>query len=163
MLRNEPPFQALRLRRLGLVQGFETMAAVAAYCLGLRMHAMHASLEELLLCNVALDTAAAMAAFADACITLRLRKLLLFNSHVAPAALPELTRFIAAGALRELSIDNDALYDEEVVQVFDEAHESTRLFVAAVQASALTMLRLVNLGDLPANVVEAAAFINARK
>ena len=63
MLRNAPPFQALRLRRLWVSGGLGTVADVVAFGLDLRCHA---SLKELFLRFVALDTAAAMGAVADA-------------------------------------------------------------------------------------------------
>lgn len=68
-------------------------------------------------------------------------------------ALPELTRLIDAGVLRELTLN---VYDS-----FDEA-ESTRLFVAAVRASAMTKLEILEYVS-PKIVVDAAAFINARQ
>ena len=80
--------------------------------------------------------------------------------RVDPAALPELTRLIAAGWLRELQVINGG------VHVFDEAHETTRLFVAAVRASAMKKLHIAArwaLVELPKNVVAAAAFINTRQ
>ena len=115
----------------------------------------HASLEGLLHA-AALDTADAMGAVVDACIALRLFRLELVHCRVVPATLPQLSRLIAAGALRQLEMHNAG------VAIFDGTHESTRLFVAVVRASAMTALRLVNWGDLPANVVEAAEFINVR-
>ena len=153
MLRNEPPFEALRLRRLWMHDGLTSATEVVAFCLDMRFHA---SLEELALDYAMLRIAAALDAVVDACISLRLRTLILWGCHVVPMALPELTRLIAAGALRYLCVRNN------LVEIFDEAHESTRLFVAAVRASAMTKLDLDDSGDLPANVVEAAAFINAR-
>ena len=154
VLRTEPPFQALRMRRLLVCQGLDTTEQVITFCSDLRFHA---SLKVLALTYVALDTAAAMGAVVDACIALRLGDLDLSMCRVVPAALPELTRLIAAGALRELKVQND--HDE----MFDLAHESTRLFVTAVRASAMTWLGLVGLGDVPANVEEAADFINAHR
>ena len=70
--------------------------------------------------------------------------------------LPLLTRLIAAGALTELIVNNFG------VEIFDETHESARLFVAAVRASAMTMLWLRGVGVLPETVAEVAALINAR-
>ena len=154
MLRNEPPFQALRVRRLCMVQGLNATEHMVAFCTDLRQHA---SLERLRLSYNALDTSAAMTAVVDACIALRLHELDLFHCRVVPAVLPELTRLIAAGALRDLRVYNGS------VEMFDEAHESTQLFVAAVRASAMTKLAFDDLGDVPENVVEAAAFINARQ
>ena len=97
-----------------------------------------------------------MGAVVDACIALRLRTMTLQVCCIVPAALPELTRLIVAGALRELQVVNNR------VEMFGEAHDSTRLFVAAVRASAMTRLCLNNVGVLQVDVVEAAAFINAR-
>ena len=151
MLRNEPPFQALRLRQLLLAR--PATADVVAFSSELRCHA---SLECLGLNNAALDTAAAMGAVVDAFIALRLHTLVLDGCRVVPAVLSQLTRLIAAGALRKLIINNYG------VEMFEEAHESTRLFVAAVRASAMTRLALDNVGAAPESVLEAAALINAR-
>ena len=162
MVRNVPPFQALRLRRLIVcTQNVHDMDDGVAFCSALRCHA---SIEKLNIHGVELDTAAAMGALVDACIVLRLRKLALFSCRVVPEALPKLTRVVAAGALRDLALANDEEEDkEEEVAVFDAAHESTRMFVAAVRASALTCLYFDNLGVLPETVEEAAEFINAHE
>ena len=155
ILRNEPPFQAVRLRRLGIHHELRERAAVITLCSGIRFHA---SLEDVTFSGAVLETAAAMVPVVDACILLRLRKFMLVGCRVAPATLPELTRLIAAGALRDLCVHNFG-----DVQMFDQAdEESTQIFVAVLQASAMTRLRLVGLGDLPRRVVEAAAFINER-
>ena len=155
MLRNQPPFQALRLQKLYVAGYLETADDVVAFSSELRCHT---SLQGLGLTSAALDTAAAMGAIVDACIALGLRELQLGAWRGAPAVLSELTRLIAAGVLRELIV-----YDSGVA-LFGEAHESTRLFVAAVRASAMTKLQLDGLwGELPDDVVQAAAFINARQ
>lgn len=104
MLRNEQPFQALRLKRLYMAEGqLDNPTVAIAFNSDLRCHA---SLEELSLCDAALDTAAAFGAFVDACIAVRLRTLELAWCHYPPSALPQLTRLIAAGALRELNVCN---------------------------------------------------------
>ena len=126
MLRNEPPFQALRMHTV-IMKCLPGNGGVVAFSSDLRCHS---SLEELDLHVAGLDTAAAMGAVADACVAIRLRRLELERCHIAPEALPELTRLVAAGAMRQLSLENRA-------EAFVEAHESTRLFVAAVRASAM--------------------------
>ena len=103
MLRNERPFHALRLRRLRTMHPFETLAQVVAFSSDLRCHA---SLEVLDLYFAALDSTAKMGAVVDACIALRLHSLRLRGCHVPTEALPELTRVIAAGALRDLGCYN---------------------------------------------------------
>ena len=136
--------------------GSDAIADVVGFSSDLRCHA---SLEKLILYDAALDSAAAMGAVVDACIKLRLRKLDLRRCIVVPAALPELTRLIAAGALRELIVVNIFPFG---MSMFNEAHdEYTRLFVTAVRASAMTGLELFLVGVLPEIVEEAAAFINA--
>ena len=152
MLRNEPPFQALRMRLL-FIHDLISTADVIAVSSDLRVHA---SLERLILNIAALDTAAAIGVIVDACIALYLHGLMFDSCRLVPATLPLLTSLINAGWMRNLYIYNDN------VGVFDEAHESTQLFVAAVRASAMTRLRLVDLGNVPESVVEAAALINAR-
>ena len=73
-----------------------------------------------------------MGVIMDACIALRLCTITLDACRIVPAALPQLTRLIVEGALHELRLFNDD------VEMFDESHESTRLFAAAVRASAMT-------------------------
>ena len=99
MLRNEPPYQALQMRRLGMVHGLDTSDMVVAFSAHLRIHA---SLEELRLYGAALDTTAAMGAVVDACVALRLRRLQFRKCRVVFEALPLLTRIVAAGALQYL-------------------------------------------------------------
>ena len=134
MLRNEPPFLALRLRRLWVLGGLDAPKDVVAFSSDFRCHA---SIDQLVLYSAALGTTAAMVAVVDARISLRLPKLLLFECHVVPAALPQLTRLVSAGALRLLSVDNEGVE----MFMFDEVHDSTRLFVAAIRASAMTRLQ----------------------
>lgn len=145
VLRNETPFQALSLRRLWMF-GLNTTADMIAFSLDLRCHA---SLEDLELSEAALDSGAAVGAVADACIALRVRRC----CRAMPPAIPQLTRLIAGGALQTFVINNDG------VEMFGAAHESTRLFVDAVRASAMTALWLMDSGELPWNVVQAARFI----
>ena len=154
ILHNEPPFQALRLRKLIMACRLEATADTVAFSSDLRSHA---SLEMLFLYDAALNTATPMGAVVDACIALRLRNLSLSSCRIMPAVLPEVTRLIAAGALWELTVINNRL------EIFETAHESTRLFVVAVRASAMTRLQFNLMAVPPESVVEAAAFINARQ
>ena len=152
MLRNKAPFQGLRLRRLRMSDGLNSPAKVATFCSNLRRHA---SIEQLNLGSAVLDTSDAMGSVVDACIALRVRYLDLYWCRVAPTLLPELTRLIEAGALRELIVQSSEFY---AMDVFDE---STLHFVAAVRASAMTRLYF-NTRRVPADVASAVAFINAR-
>ena len=107
--------------------------------------------------GITLTIAAAMVAVVDACVALRLRCVELDSCDVAPAVVPELTRLIAAGALRELVVDHWG-----GVELFDETDESTRLFVAAVRASAMTKLRFDRTVRVPEPVASSVALVNAR-
>ena len=95
-----------------------------------------------------------MRAVVDACIALSPRSLKVYFCGLTPTALPELTRLIDAGALRELILNEYSAFDEA---------ESTRLFVAAVRAPAMTKLEIFSIYAMQKIVVEAAAFINARR
>ena len=153
ILRNEPPYQALRLRRFighGLARAY-----FLDFCLDLRCHA---SIAELQLYSVPLGTDVAMGAIVDACIALHLRVLSIYfdGREFAPATLSELARLVFAGYLRELEVNAGNYY------LFEEDEELTQLFVAAVNASAMTRLQLWETGDWPMAVVEAMVFINAR-
>lgn len=59
--------------------------------------------------------------------------------------------------MRDLYVDNGN------VEIFDDADEPTRHFVAAVRASAMTSVRFARMRALPENIVEVAALINARQ
>ena len=161
MLRIEPPFQALRLRRLVLrpdprAEWTANMTvAFLLQCLDLRRHA---SLETLELSSFALDTAA-MGVVVNACIALRLRNLVLDTCSVAPATVPDLTRLVAAGDIRELTV-KDRRRDDDNTPMFDWNHESTHLLVAAARVSALTMLLLPDVAKAPEIVLQALRLIN---
>ena len=154
MLCAEPPYQALRLRRLFMARFSKSALDVINFWLDMRRHT---SLEELVLYEAALDTAAVAGAVVDACSALRLRALFLFECRLGPRELSVLTRLIVAGSLRMLVLVNNG------VTLFDEADESTRLFVAAVRASAMVSLQLIDVGPVPAAVAEAENFINTRR
>ena len=72
-----------------------------------------------------------------------------------PVTLSQLTRLIAAETFRGLSMQKC------FGDVFGDA-EATRLFVAAAGASFMTRLVLLDLQDVPEDVVEIAEVINAR-
>ena len=107
MFRNEAPFQALRLRGLWMSDGLNNTAKVAALCSDLRCHT---SIEVLGLGSAVLDTSDAMGAVVDACIVLRVRYLALSTCCLGPTLVPDLTRLIAAGALRSSSCTTGAAW-----------------------------------------------------
>ncbi len=103
MLRNQPPFQALRLRQLKLAGGVwrDAPAQVAALAVDL---AAHPSLRAVLLWMAPLDSLAALEAVVDAALALRLTKLLLENCRVSPASAVALPRLLRGDALRDLGL-----------------------------------------------------------
>ena len=151
VLRNEPPYEALRIRRLFMSHALQS---VDAFCVDMRQHG---SLEALRLASTFLGELLVMGALVDACT--RLRTLELVGCDILPASLPGLTRLVAAGALRELVLDGTPR------SPFDEAGDATQRFVAAVRSSAMTKLHLIRIGTgaLPAAVTEAMALINERR
>ncbi len=153
LLRNEPPFEALRVRRLN-VAAFADEAATLALAADLTTHAAaHASLEELYLPLAPLDAAAALDAVVDAALVCRLRRLELFFCHFSPASAPALARLLGGGALTTLHIDASG------AQLLDEP-EAVLLGAALRANSTLTSLLLHNtqLWEVPAAGV---ALLNA--
>jgi hypothetical protein len=106
LLRNEPPFAALRVRRLA-VSTFEAGGEVATLALAADMTthaAAHASLQELCLFDLPLNAAAALDTLVQAAITCRLRRLDLLACRLSPASAPALARLLGGGALTTLQI-----------------------------------------------------------
>ena len=102
LLRNEPPFQALRMRSFE-VNGYHGMPAADASALALLLPA-HPSLRELALLGTTLDTFAALDAVVDAALALRLSKLELSSCSIGPESAVALPRLLRGDALRELSV-----------------------------------------------------------
>jgi hypothetical protein len=105
LLRNEPPFEALRVRRL-VVSGFAgDEAATLALAADATTHAAaHASLDDLCLELVPLHAAASLHAVVDAALVCRLRQLGLWDCRLSPASAPPLARLLGGGALTSLQI-----------------------------------------------------------
>jgi hypothetical protein len=106
LLRNEPPFEALRVRRLA-VSTFEAGGEVAMLALAADMtthDVAHASLQELCLFDLPLNAAAVMDALVQAALTCRLRRLDLLACRLSPASAPALARLLGGGALTTLQI-----------------------------------------------------------
>ena len=158
MLRNKAPFGARRLQYIHIYDLCSTgwprgQAGWASFCADV---GRHASLDHLGLVCAPVHTTDAMGALVDACISIRLRSLRLHDCSLTPAVVAPLTRLVAAGALRELSI----------LEIQSDSHgpftpdAETQLFCAAVRASKMTKfeLRPNSIGG----TCEVAAFIKAR-
>ena len=94
MLRNEAPFEALRLRRL-CIYGDQSITDTAVLAAQL---AAHPSLRELALLYVPLHTFAALDAVVDTALALRLTRLKLHSCRVGPASAVAFTQHVAADA-----------------------------------------------------------------
>ena len=108
LLRNDPPFGALRLRGLDIDGTAEGAPAVDADVLALAA-AMprHASLCQLRLFDVSLRTPAVLYAFAAAVTASTLPTLWLLRCEMSPASVPALVRMLRDGALTSLQLDTD--------------------------------------------------------
>jgi hypothetical protein len=133
MLRNEPPFGALRLERLS-VRGEEFAAEDAILALAADLAAC-TFIRELLVSGAPLDTATALDALVDAALARRLRTLRLLNCDVTDHAAPALARLLGGGALAELEIHSE-------VVAFLVAPAASVLFDALRACSTLTALTL---------------------
>ena len=103
MLRNEDPFEALRMRALH-VRGVD-MGVADVYTLTAAL-VTHGSLPDVMLWEVPLDTFEALDAVVDAALALRLTKLELNDCHVTPASAVALLRLLRGNVLRELTVWN---------------------------------------------------------
>jgi hypothetical protein len=105
MLRNEPPFQPLRLRALGIDFQGEADADDASAVLALAADmAAHASLKRVCLCETSMLSLAALNAVLDAARACQLVSLTFWDFRVSPASARALVRLLGSGALTELTI-----------------------------------------------------------
>ena len=123
MLRNEPPFQALRFRSLHVDTKHMIAADVAAMAGEL---ISHPSLRELTLYRCPLDTFAALDAVVDAALTLRLTKLALDDCRLVPAAAVALPRLLRCGTVQEFRLTSGQLLDGQVAPLLADAVRSNR-------------------------------------
>jgi hypothetical protein len=100
MLRNEPPFERLRLR--GLCVNFERNGAAAAALVA--DIAAHASLKSLFLANAALSTIAALDPVVDALLACSVPSVTFLECRLMPETLPAVARLLGSTALTDLSI-----------------------------------------------------------
>ena len=156
MLRNQPPFELLRLRRLSIYQDLEIvidMPTLAADILA------HPSLTELTLFGAnGPPPTGAVDALIDVAPALRLKDLRLQSANLTPVAVPALARVLSsARELNLLSITN--VPSTAGVQLLDAA--TAPLFANALRANrTLWLLSLTNVrlwDDVTAGVV----FLNA--
>jgi hypothetical protein len=151
LLRNEPPFQALRVRRLFLDVGVRApLASLLALAAGV---AAHASLAHLELVRAWCDSPAAVEAVVDAALACRLGKLVFVLCRLTPVCAPALTRLASGGALTALLIHDWG------TQLLDAA--AAAALGAALRANAtLTSLSLHNV-DVWRDADAAAALLGA--
>ncbi len=139
MLRNEGVFERLRLRCLCLNQrrdepaGEEAVLALAAAA------PWHASLTELRLHSVVLDTAVKLDAVVEAALTHRMRGVWLTACGLSRASLPALVRLCGSSTLATLGLHNDAA-------MLPDLPAAAALGTVLRANSTLTMLELSNHG-----------------
>jgi hypothetical protein len=140
MLRNEPPFQRLRLRGLHVdCQG----NAGEAFALTLAAElAAHASLQHVELSYAPLHTCAALDALVDMALARQLVSLVLIGCSLSAASAPALARLLGSGKLTELQISYQEHQQERLLDV-----PAAALLGAALRANkTLTSLSLPNVG-----------------
>jgi hypothetical protein len=102
MLRNELPFQPLRLHALRIIFAHDadeaSLLAVAADLTA------HASLQRADLFNAPLDTPAALEAVVNVALARQFTFLGLWYCHLSPVSAPALVRLLGTGTLTELHI-----------------------------------------------------------
>jgi hypothetical protein len=123
LLRNEPPFEALRVRRLDIAP-FAGEATTFALAADMMTHATaHTSLEEVRFQLAPLGAAAALDAVVDAALACCLRRLELFFCYLSPASVPVLARLLGGSALTTLRTFNrgEQLLDEPAAVLLSDA------------------------------------------
>jgi hypothetical protein len=136
MLRNEAPFQSLRLRVLHVV--FPADADEASALTLAADLAAHASLQRVMLNRAPLHMPLALDAVVDAALARELKSLCFANSLLSPASAPALERLLGGATLTTLMIS------QEGQQLLDGP--SAALLGAALHAnSTLTSLSFANL------------------
>jgi hypothetical protein len=134
VLRNEAPFEPLRLRLLDAFLEDEDEAAVVAFSADV---AAHASLTQLSLFKAPLNTAAALDAVVDATLARRLQRFHLFGCRLSPASAPALAHLLSSDALTTLGCRDADMLDAPAARVLATALRAN---------STLTSLTLDNIG-----------------
>jgi hypothetical protein len=151
LLRNEPPFAAVRLRRLHAV--WFHAASVLALAAALPAHA---SLASLFVDHAPLDAPGCLDALVHAVVACRALRALTFSGcdlALAPAAAPALARLLAAGALASLCLCNEP-------PLLRRGGAAAALAAALAASSTLTQLSLNDVG-LFADPAATAALLRA--
>jgi hypothetical protein len=151
MLRNEPPFEPLRLRSLLInFKGEEDEASVVGAVADL---AAHASLKHVWLGDGPPALAVALDAVMDAALAREWNSFGFVNCSLSPASAPALARLLSGGALTELAV-------EEMGQQLLDAPAAALLGDALRANATLTKLSLTNL-DLWHDPDAAATLLSA--
>ena len=128
MLRNEDPFQALRLRSLYVLGHFMSANDGARLAVELAAHPWLRKLELVSTPFLALGT---LAALVDAALALRLTRLALDECPLRPESAVALSRLLHDGdALRELSLSGGRLLDAHAAALLADALRSNRTLTA---------------------------------
>ena len=136
-LKKTPPYGALRVQRLDVwAEYFISYGPTFFSDLS-----QHTSLKEIRFFDITLTTADDSCAFVDAAIKLELENVKLYRTHLTPILLPELTRLVSSGKIRELLIFVAPYGD----LLFADAANTTA-FCDAVRAS---MMRDLVLNGVP--------------
>jgi hypothetical protein len=148
MLRNEPPFQPLRLRELRV---FSEIGADEASVLSLAADlADHVSLKRVYLEELSLQAPAALDAVVNAVLTSRLDGVCFWACRLSPASAPALARLLSGGTLTDLIIS------QRGQQLLDDA-SAALLGAALCTSTTLTSLSLLSSGLW--NATNAAAVL----
>jgi hypothetical protein len=151
MLRNEPPFQPLRLHALSV--RFPDDADEASVLTLAADLAAHASLQRVELHRAPLHTLAALDAVVYAALARQLKSLQFLVCRLSPASAPALARLLGGATLTELQISQP----EQLLDAMSMA-----LLGAALRAnSTLTSLFLCHLAHFWGDVDAAAALLSA--
>jgi hypothetical protein len=151
LLRNEPPFEPLRVSRLAVVgwpAGTHAEHAAAVTVFGADLSA-HASLASLHLIGAPFHVPAALHAFVDALLMRRVRSCCLISCRLSPASAPTLGRLLSSDALTELQLHNEGaqLLDAPAAALLGEALRDNNTLTS------LTITSAALWDDMPAAAV----------
>ena len=148
LLRNQPPFDHLRLHRLAVgkdssdgedvvpVTGAQVEAVAAAL-------SAHPSLQRISLFYAQLAGGGALDAFVDAAVATRVQSVCFFSCSLFASAVPSLVRLLRGGALRTLEIFADSFMPGSPALLDDE---NSATFCNALRESTLRSLDLHSTG-----------------
>jgi hypothetical protein len=134
VLRNEPPFAAVRVNELHVSAEYDTALDAADVLMLPEDMVTHASLVRLSLNNIPLDVLAALDAVVDAALARRLTAVTFFDCSLSPESAPALARLLGGSALRKLEFWSlaEPLFDAPAAALLSAALQANSTLTSLV-------------------------------